>query len=135
MTSSCETFTITGSTHAITLTKPSWNGENNSTNRLLDSFNFWSDNYAIHDGGVESKPLILTGIEIATTTDTLFDVFKFLNETMDLHEQIKIDDLNDCINAIYIIKDLSVDTIPRYGKYALSWRMTLEKVRDLTIND
>ena len=161
MTDCCKTFTITSDCYTITIGMPIWGGEANQITKQHAKFQFWSDNYAVNDVGIEGQPLILSGIEvlcgytnsvyygalcfplcfplcftaigappIPLTTDLMHAKFIHLHEIMDNHEEVTISGLGDCMDAVYIIKDLKVDTISKYGINALSWSLTLEKVRD-----
>ena len=144
MTDCCETFTIVSNCYTITLDKPVWGGEDNKINKNLANFQFWTDTYKVHDRGIASQPLILNGIDTICGERILcfplcfpicfdkawFAKFMHLHEIMDNHEEVIITGLGDCMDAVYIIKDFKVDTVPRHGKHYLAWALTLEKRRD-----
>lgn len=145
---SCDRFSIIGDSHTVELKMPIWGGEDGAINKDLHKFSFWSENYDIHDDGIASQPFTLSGIETAGCADELIGeacfpwcfpvcfhsqfMKKFSNlwEMMDKHEEFEISGLGDCIDAIYKIRSLDVNTVPRHGKYYLLWRLSLEKVRD-----
>ena len=150
MDNECPTFRIIGTSHEIALKMPSRNGADGELNKQLSLFSFWSDNYTVRDDGIQSQPLILNGIETTKNLDVLkscFPIcfpmcftggikiylnFKYLWEIMDKHEEVLVLDLGDCINAVYVIRKLSLKTDSRHGNKYFRWSMELEKVRDLT---
>lgn len=146
----CKYFTITSDCYTIQLHMPEIRGENNQINKDLQSFSFWTENYDVRDDGINSQPLVLTGIEsykgvtksglcaplcapwcISVLLPEFYRYVRQLWEIMDNHEEVTITGLGDCMDAVYVIKDLTVDTIPKFGLNALRWTMTLEKVRDI----
>lgn len=145
----CESFTLTSACHTVSLNMPIWGGEDKKINKSLARFQFWTDNYAVHDTGIESQPLILNGIDVSCgeagfcfplcfpmDTAMRFDAawinkFIYIHEMADNHEEVTITGLGQCIDAVYIIKDFRLDTIPMHGISALSWSLTLELVRGI----
>ena len=99
-------FTIISNCYTIELDAPIWEGEDNKINKQLNQFQFWTDNYAVHDVGIESQPLILTGIESVhdETTADMHTRFIQLHEIMDNHEEVTISDLGNCMDGVYIRK-------------------------------
>jgi hypothetical protein len=140
----CEKFTITSDCYTIRLAKPFWNSEDAKLNKDLKNFQFWTDNYTVHDRGIDSQPLVLVGVKTVHGEEVqgfplcfpiCFDCacflsFNLLNEIMDRHEEVTISGLGDCIDAVYMIKDFSLETVPKHGMNYLVWTLTLEKKRD-----
>lgn len=142
---SCNTFSIAGDIYTVDLKMPHYNGEDNKISKDINRFNFWSGNYDVNDDGINSQPLVLTGVEFASCDheyvglcfgecapfNLYFNMkftnkFRFIMEMSDNNEEVTISGLGDCMDAVYIIKHFSYKTVtPR----ACSWRMTLEKVR------
>lgn len=142
---SCNTFSIVGDSHTVELKMPFPNGESNKITKDIQRFNFWSGNYAVHDNGINSQPLVLQGIESASCDKEYIGMcfeggacfnlyfnmkftnkFRFIMEMSNDNEEVTITELGDCMNAVYVIKNFTYTTInPR----AYSWTMTLEKVR------
>ena len=132
--SSCPVFSIIGNSHTVSLTNPIWGGEQYNLQKDLQSFNFWSGNFSIHDKGINSEPIVLSGIEIASLVcgcgHTCF-TNKFINiRTLARNnEEVEISGLGSCVDAIYIIKSFSTKTMRK--KDARSWNLVLEYVRDV----
>jgi len=154
--SSCATFSLTGYTHTVVLRKPLWHGVENKITKEINRFPFWSDNYTVHDDGISSQPLILSGIETIscaeesgfcfseTETGACFPLcfntkftnkFKFLDEMaedtnviIDRHEEVTISGLGTYLDGVYVIKSFSYSTIKK-AVSAYSWTLVLEKVR------
>lgn len=146
----CDYFTITSDCYTIQLHMPEPYGESNQINKDLQSFSFWTENYDVRDDGIASQPLVLTGIEsyMGVTKRGLcaplcspwctkvilpefYQYVRHIWEIMDNHEEVTITGLGDCMDAVYVIKSFSIDTIPKFGLNALRWNMTIEKVRDI----
>lgn len=126
---SCPTFTLAGTTYTIYLTKPILGGADNRLSKYLSRFSFWSENYAVHDEGIESQPLMLSGTESSCSIGDTTTIFEHINEMVDNHEEITISGLGDCYDAVYIIKRFAYRNIKK-TVYGFSWDITLEKVRD-----
>ena len=146
---SCATFTLTSDCYTVYLHKPEWNSAHNKIAKNLQRFSFWTENYKVHDQDIDNQPLVLTGTEswegikksgicapfcaplcVRILLPEFYSHFRHLHEIMDNHEEITISGLGECIDAVYVIKDLKIDTIPGSGLTALKWTMTLEKVRN-----
>lgn len=141
----CNKFSIIGDSYTINLNVPQRGGAGNQINKELELFSFWSENFAVRDNNIDTQPLTLTGIETICCEsgsdfpicfpmcfdDAYVNKFKQIWEMQDLHEEVEISGLGGCFDAIYIIQDFKLDTIPRAGKNTLSWKIQLEKVRDL----
>ena len=137
--SSCPTFSIISETYTVYLKKPHYNNEDKKLNKNINRFNFWSGSYAVHDDGIRNQPLILKGIEFIACTDemcfplcfpicftTFSDKFEFILSMSNNNEEVTISGLGDCIDAVYIIKRFSFETLTPSSR---SWTMRLEKVR------
>lgn len=130
---SCQAFSIIGTINTVALYKPVWGGEGYMLHKDLQAFNFWSGNFSIHDKGIDSEPIILSGVEIGSgicgCNHACFTA-KFVNmRTMaNNNEEIEISGLGDCVDAIYVIKSLSTKTM--HKRDARIWTLTLEYVRD-----
>ncbi|MFX1588580.1 MAG: hypothetical protein ACFFC1_10520 [Promethearchaeota archaeon] len=128
-TNSCPTFTLAGTTYTVYLTKPIPDGADNRLSKFLTRFSFWSENYDVHDEGIEGQPLMLSGIESSCSIGDTTIEFEKINYLMDEHEEITISGLGDCYNAVYVIKRFSYRNIKK-TVYGFAWDLTLEKVRD-----
>jgi plastocyanin len=131
--SSCPTFSLLSASYSIYFTKPIWGGEQYNLQKDLQSFNFWSGNFNIHDKGIASEPIILSGVEIGSqNADYTHDMFiaKFVNiRAMSRNnEEVTISGLGNCIDAVYVIKSFSTKTMHKPD--ARIWTLTLEYVRD-----
>ena len=131
--SSCATFSIIGDSYSVFFDKPVWGGEQYNLQKDLQAFNFWSGNFSIHDKGINSEPIVLSGVEIGSSAcgcDHNCFIAKFVNiRTMARNnEEITISGLGNCIDAVYIIKSFSTKTM--HKKDARGWSLTLEYVRD-----
>lgn len=127
---SCDVFTISSESHpTIHLSHPRFgDGIDRQLSKELQSFNFWSDNWAVHDNGVESEPLTLIGEEwMLPTGDMHIMMAKFddINDLMNKHEEVAVSGLGDCVDGYYYIKDFSYDTI-KGSPYGKAWRLQLE---------
>lgn len=124
---SCPTFTLAGTTYTIYLHKPQL--PDNRLSKFLSRFSFWSENYAVHDEGIEGQPLMISGIESSCSIGDTTTEFEKINEMADNHEEITISGLGDCYDAVYVIKKFGYRNIKK-TVYGFEWAMTLEKVRD-----
>jgi hypothetical protein len=124
---SCPTFTLAGTSYTVYLHKPLL--PDNRLSKFLVRFSFWSENYAVHDEGIEGQPLMLSGTESSCSIGDTTAEFKKIDEMMTLHEEITISGLGDCYDAVYVIKKFTYNNIKK-TVYGFAWSMTLEKVRD-----
>ena len=145
--SSCATFSIIGDSYTIYLLKPQWGGENYSLQKELQSFNFWSGSFNVHDNGIDNEPIVLSGVEFIPKGDCGYGAFcippcippclsevftnKFvhLREMANKNEEVAISGLGNCVDAVYIIKSFSTKTLR--APTSRSWVLTLEYVRNL----
>ena len=132
--SSCATFSILGDSYSVYFAKPIWGGEQYNLQKDLQSFNFWSGNFSIHDKGINSEPIILSGVEIGDADcgcDHACFTAKFVNMRAMArnNEEVTISGLGDCIDAVYIIKSFGTKTMRKPD--ARGWTLTLEYVRDV----
>lgn len=144
---SCETFTVTGSSYTITFFKPEWGGEEYSLKKELQSFNFWSGNFNVHDKGIDSEPIVLAGVERVGKGDCAYGIvcippcippclsqaftnkFIHMREMANNNEEVEIYGLGNCVDAVYVIKSFTTKTLR--APLARSWVLTLEYVRNI----
>lgn len=141
---SCPTFTLTGDSYAVILNKPIWGGVNGSVNNQLDVFNFWDDDFDVVNRGLETEPLLLSGIEIMEGDNVgicfpicfpmcfakpLCDKLEHINEMMDKHEAITITGLGDNVDGVYIISSFDYGTV-RESPLSIQWKLDLQYVRE-----
>lgn len=144
--SSCATFSIIGSSYTIYLFKPKWGGVDYNLGKELQSFNFWSGNFNIHDKGIDSEPMTLAGTEFVPPgcvygafcippcippclSEVFTNKFIHLREMANKNEEVTISGLGNCIDAVYVIKSFGTKTLR--APVARSWVLTLEYVRDI----
>ena len=131
--SSCPTFSIIGDSYSVFFAKPIWGGESYALDKDLQSFNFWSGNFSVHDKGINNEPIILSGIEIGDEScgcdhDCFIAKFVNIRAMARNNEEIIISGLGDCIDATYVIKSFTTKTM--HKRDARIWVLTLEYVRD-----
>jgi len=127
---SCATFTITGDSYTVYLTKPIWAGEDDKIIKDIDKKSFWSGNYEVDDKGIRSQPLVLRGIEATCTFDSDFtDKMQQMIEMSNDNEEVTISGLDTYMDGVYVIRGFAFNTIKRVVN-AYAWTLTLEKVRD-----
>jgi hypothetical protein len=143
----CDTFSIAGDSYTVLLSAPIWGGEDNKIVKDIDRKSFWSGNYEVNDDGINSQPLVLTGVEFASCEDDLCGIsfesdahfslcfnmkftnkMRFITEMSNNNEEVTISGLGDCMDGVYIIKHFHYDNI-KGAINAYAWNMTLEKVR------
>ena len=132
------TFSIIGETYTVILRKPHPNSVDRKLNKNINRFNFWSGNYRVHDDGIQNQPLTLQGIEIEEYAGcfplcfpicfrmTLANKLEFILDMSNNNEEVTISGLGNCVDAVYIIKRFSFETLTPSAR---SWTMQLEKVR------
>lgn len=144
--SSCPTFSIIGDSYTIYLYQPDWGGVDYNLGKELQSFNFWSGNFNVHDNGINNEPITLVGIEAVhprcpygafclppcipfCMSEIFTEKFMHLREMAKNNEEVTIIGLGDCVDAVYVIKSFSTKTMR--APAARSWILTLEYVRDI----
>lgn len=143
---SCTTFNIAGNSYSIDFFKPRWGGVDYNLEKELQSFNFWSGNFSIHDKGIGGEPIVLAGVESMPPncgygafcfplcfplcmSQIFTNKFIHLREMARDNEEVTISGLGDCVDAVYIIKSFSTKTMR--APASRSWVLTLEYVRDI----
>ncbi len=133
----CLTFTLQGTTTDLLFPKPEWANPNNEISKNVDLFNMWSGYISTVDRGINTQSLSIGGTvtvnenreewsNLAAMTTWLDSIETAMNSG----EEFTINELGDCLNGVYVIKDFSFDTIKGVVN-AWSWSLNLERVRDV----
>lgn len=145
-TCGCEVFNIIGGGTLIRLHKPDWDGEEKSISKDIAIFDFWDDTFETVDKGLNTEPLRLTGIEYVCGMNEgvcfpfcfpfcfsgkLSSKFAELDTLANNDSVVRIEELGDCMDGYYIIRNFHYDTIPKTpGAYKwsleLEWKKALE---------
>ena len=150
----CKVFTFSPSVSTdFYVPVPQWNNVNGSVSKDITVFNMWEGELETVDRGLNSQPVVLRGVwqtcgEWSYASDGACFPMCFpicfnaggerglsvrvqkIWDIMDDGEEITISDLETCINAVYVVKNFSFDTI-KGTKKAFAYSFVLEKVRDL----
>lgn len=143
MTCSCVTFTLESESYLVYLKKPLQLGENETLNKDVIIYDWWSGDFTTYDADLVTRPVVLKGIEFLCEenlcsyfpwcfpvcfTAEFNQQFIDMHCMMDNHEEVTVSGLSDDLDAVYIIKNFSHKSIQVPN--ALEWQLTLEKVRD-----
>ncbi len=144
MSCSCPTFTLESDSYIVYLHKPERGSVDGSINNTVDVFNFWDDDFAVINRGIETEPLTLRGVELVCGDNVglcfplcfpicfsqpLAVKFDTIDSIMNAHEEITISGLGDCIDGVYVISDFSWG--PMSGSQAYWWTLSLQYVRSV----
>lgn len=130
---SCPTFTLAGTSTTLYFPYPEWVSPDNGITKTVDLFNFWAGNIATVDRGIQDQQLSLGGTvcPCGPWEGVLMDTWlTAITAAMNDGEEFTINELGDCLNGVYVIKDFSFDTIPGNAT-CFSWGLKLERVRDV----
>ena len=133
----CPTFTLAGTSTNILFPKPEWGNPDNSISKSISLFDFWTGDINTVDRGISAQPLAIGGIvfvckgepawkDLATMTTWLDSIKTAMNNG----EKFTINELEDCLNGVYVIKDFTFNTIVGTIN-AWSWSLNLERVQDV----
>jgi len=128
---------------SVEMTYPSWKGIDGEVNANINVDNYWNDDLDAKFDGLNSEPLVLEGVDEACG-DSLALCFPLcfplcfyeywqnklekINDWMDNHYPVRIDEFGDCENGIYVISDYSLDSVTIL---TYKYRLTLERKGDL----
>jgi len=99
----------------------------------IDVLNFWTNNIEAVDKDINKDSINISGVDYAlTASDVPYLAFKFeqIWKMMDDDAEITIDTIDNAFNAVYVIKDFNINSIPKTGN-SYMWNLNLEKVRDV----
>ena len=143
---SCPTFTLFGTNTNIVFPMPEWANPDNGINKDVELFNFWDGDLDTVDKGIETQPLTLGGVVCtcgiwaglcfpicfpACWNCALSQWLDSIEEAMNNGEEFEINELGDCLNGIYVIKNFTFDTIKK-SPDCYEWSLNLERVRDIS---
>jgi len=131
----CDVFTIASESHpTIHLNPPRFrDGADWKVAKEIQRFGFWSENWAIHDNGVETEPLVLRGWEWIDESGDIYIFhrkFTDIHDIMNKHEEVAISGLGDCFDGYYYIKSFRFRTIkgaPRCREWTIQLEFSREK--------
>ena len=142
---SCPTFTLTGTSTILYFPMPEWSNPNNEISKNLTLFNHWNDEIDIIDSGINEQPLSLGGVVRICGlwggmcfpicfpicfNDGMTAWLNSIDTAMNNGEKFTINELGDCLNGVYVIKDFTFTTI-KNSSTAYTWSLKLERVRDI----
>lgn len=143
------TFTLASSSGTnFFFPKPEWDSANNEISKTVDLFNFWkNDDVTTVDKGINGQPMVLEGTicicshwegvcfplcpDSLCFTESFTTFLNNLKRDMNNGEEFTINELGNCINGVYVIRNFSFDTINRVPS-CYKWRLELERVRDVS---
>jgi len=142
---SCPSITLQGTSTTLYFPKPEYMNPNNEISKNVDLFNMWSGYISTVDRGINTQSLNMGGtvcicglwegvcfplcfpICFSSAMTTWLDS---IETAMNSGEEFTINELGDCLNGVYVIKDFSFDTIKRIPS-CFKWGLSLERVRDI----
>ena len=142
---SCPSITLQGTVTTLYFPKPEYMNPNNEVSKNVDLFNMWSGYISTVDRGINTQSLNIGGtvcicglwegvcfplcfpICFSSAMTTWLDS---IETAMNSGEEFTINELGDCLNGVYVIKDFSFDTIKGVVN-AWSWSLNLERVQDV----
>lgn len=144
---SLPTFTLETSTGTdIYLPLPEWASPRNEITKSIQLFDFWNGERSTVDLGIDTQSFSMGGVICLQDeyiglcfpicfpicfqgglNTTLTDITNTMNSGL----EVTINELGDCLNGVYVIKNFSFDTIPKV-KTCWAWSLDLERVRDLS---
>lgn len=111
-------YSIESSSTTCTLTDPKTVSRYHV--RKTSNFTMDSGDYAVYDSGLDSRGIILTGLEVSTASTKM----KQLNDIMNNKGDVTVSGLNDSnLDGYYLIKELAYSR-PFYERY--EYTVTLE---------
>ena len=141
----CPTFTLHGSSTALIFPVPEWANPDNEITKNVAVFNFKSGDIDTVDRGINTQPLAIGGtVCICGMWEGLCFPLCFplcfsaplttwlesIRDAMNNGEEFTINELGDCLNGVYVIKDFTFDTIQGTPE-CFSWGLRLERVKDI----
>jgi len=141
----CETFTLHGTDTNLVFPIPAWASPNNGITKSVDLFNFKSGDIDTVDRGINTQPLTIGGVLIpcgiwkGVCFPICFPICwdcalsKWLDsvrDAMNNGEVFTINELGNCLNGVYVIKNFAFDTIPG-SPDGFAWGLTLERKKDI----
>jgi hypothetical protein len=142
---SCPTFTLRGTATDLIFPQPEWATARNGITKTIDLFNLWSGDIDTVDKGIETQPLTIGGTLCtcgiweglcfpicfpACWNCALSQWLDSVESAMNDGEEFEINELGDCINGVYVIKNFIFDTIKK-SPDCYKWSLVLKRVRDL----
>ena len=133
----CDTFTLHGTSTNILFPKPEWGNPDNSISKSISLFDFWTGDIDTVDRGISAQPLAIGGV-VSIFADTpswanlaaMTTWLDSIKTAMNNGEKFTINELEDCLNGVYVVKDFTFNTIVGTIN-AWSWSLNLERVRDV----
>lgn len=129
-------FSLHGTATTILFPYPEWGTPSNRVDKTVDLLDFWDDDLDTIDRGINTQPLTLAGTVCKCGTgvwENYAEVGVWLDSiktAMNDGEEFEINELGDCINGVYIVKDFTFNTIKKYPN-CYEWNLSLERVRDI----
>ncbi len=131
----CSTFTLYGTSTAILFPKPEWANPNNKISKNVDLFNFRSGDLDTVDRGIDAQPLTIGGtVRFCGNGDwqntvTMTTWLNSIKNAMNNGETFEINELGNCLNGIYTVRDFVFNTI-KGTPNGFRWSLYLERVKD-----
>jgi len=141
----CKTFTLTGTETNLVFPYPEWYKPTNSISKNVSLFNFKSGDIDTVDRGINAQPLtiggtlVVCGIWKGICFPICFPICwncalsKWLDSieySMNNGEIFTINELGNCLNGIYVIRNFVFNTIPG-SPNGFSWSLNLERKKDI----
>jgi len=141
---SCPSITLQGTSTTLYFPKPEYMNPNNEVSKNVDLFNMWSGYISTVDRGINTQSLNMGGtvcicglwegvcfplcfpICFSSAMTTWLDS---VETAMNSGEEFTINELGDCLNGVYVIKDLVL--IHKKNTSCFKWRLSLERIRDI----
>ena len=142
---SCPSITLQGTVTTLYFPKPEWANPNNEISKNVDLFNFWSGDIDTVDKGISTQSLdmggtiCICGVWEGVCFPICFPIcfssamttwLNSITVAMDNGEEFTINELGNCLNGVYCIKNFSFDTIEKVPS-CFKWRLSLERVHDI----
>ena len=141
----CPTFTLHGTSTPLVFPVPEWMNPNNEISKNVEVFNFKSGDIDTVDRGINTQTLVIGGtVCICGIWEGLCFPICFpmcfslpfsnwldsIDNAMNSGEEFTINELGDCLNGIYVIRDFALGTIKKTPE-CFTWSLRLERVKDI----
>jgi len=125
---------------------PEWASPDNEISKTVDLFDFWDNDIDTVDRGINTQTLkiggticicgVWEGVCLPFCPDsfcfsqamtTFLDSFR---QAMNNGEEFTINELGNCLNGVYVVRNFSFNTIKRTPS-CFRWELDLERVSDV----
>lgn len=142
----CKTFTMSPSVSTdFNVPMPTWDSVRGGLQKDVQLFNMWEGEIETVDRGLNNQGIALSGVwRICGEwegfcfpicfpicfSEKFADAIEHIHSVMNDGEEVTVTGLEDCLDAVYVIKSFNLNTIVGTNT-GFSYYFDLEKVRDI----